>query len=268
MNEPVAVDKMASLISVLEDARFLIQNQDQFASSAANGLVLLQENEQDALQHVPSFANPPSKIIPNHVDIYVISSEEDSEYCQLFGELVISHNQSLIIKKSFEETNLSARLSHLDNARLIIPLLSSSFVESTELVHELNIAWCRQRYASDICFLAIALDNLPYKPTYIHLFPCFFNCTDKQWKISSSKLKKSSSSYREDLVTSSKAPPQIISCLANAVELFLGWMIGKDCPCVGLYDKFTNCLHLTTCVQHFKDSVTNDEKNLNEKAIS
>ena len=221
----------------------------------AKGL-MMSPNEQ----YVSSSAKPTSKIIPNYVDIYIISSEEDSEYSRLLSELIISHNQSLIVKISSEESN-SARLTILENARLIIPLLSSSFMKSTELVHELNIAWCRQRYASNFCFLTIVLERLPDKPTYVHLFPCFFDCTDKRWKEPHDEVEERSSSYKDDRIATSKAPRETLRCLATAVELFLGWMAGNDCPVIGLHDKFINYIHLTTSVRRFREnSLSGDEK--------
>ena len=202
---------------------------------------------------------PPSlqsrKPILSHVDIYLICSEEDAKYCQLFCQLLISQNQSLLIKKSLEETN-SSRLSYLETASLVIPLLSPSFISSAELVHELNIAWCRQRYAEEFCFFQVILNTLPVRPTYVHLLPCFFNCKDKHWKNSS----EDDPSCLENLVTTYSVPEEVIRCFLFAIKCSLSWITNKECSIWGLHNKLSNCLHLGNCLEYFTKTSIGPEK--------
>ena len=189
----------------------------------------------------PSF-NHSRQSIPNHVDIYVICAKEDAKYCELFCKLLISQDQSLIIKKSLEESN-SSRLAYLETSSLVIPLLSPSFLSCEELLHELNIAWCRQRYAEELCFLSIIVDYLPIKPTYTHLLPCFFHCKDKHWE------RSSEIGPWEDLITEVNVSKEVINCFLYATKSVISSITCSECSIWGLHNKFSNCLHFKNCLQ-------------------
>ena len=237
---------MMSLASVLEETRSLLfQDENHFTS-------LVVADVDCAGYALPSSAITPKNLSTNE-DVYIISSEEDSQYCQLLRRLILSENPSLIIKSSSDENN-SARLSYLDQARLIIPLLSSSFMKSPELVHELNIAWCRQRNNSSLCFLAITLDQLPDKPTYAHIFPSFFNCEDDQWTKTPAQLKEMPSTELANLLTSCTCPQNIVYCFFTAAHFLHEWMAGRECLLIGLHDKFANFFHLRRCIQRSKET--------------
>lgn len=242
----VSEKEMNALTTSLEEVRKHIPSQSELISTINKGLMLSQKSTCP-----PSSQEYSRQLIPNEVDIYVMCSEENTKYCQLFCRLLIHQNQSLIIKKSFEETN-SSRLAYLETARLVIPLLSPSFMLSIELVHELNIAWCRQRYSDELCFLVIILESLPVKPTYVHLLPCFFNCKDRRWK-ESSEIKEIPSCL-EDLVTECNIREEVILCIQFAIKWALSWMTGKDFSIWGLHNKFSNCFHLSNCLQQFTKS--------------
>ena len=244
--QSVVEKEVASLATTLEEVREHVPFQSQFTSSVTKDIMISQESRSPPLLQS-------RKLIPNHVDVYLICSKEDAKYCELFCQLLIPQNQSLIIKKSFEETN-SSRLSYLETSRLIIPLLSPSFISSAELIHELNIAWCRQRYAEEFCFLEIILDVLTAKPTYVHLLPCFFNCKDKHWK-SSPKIKDDPSSL-QSLVNIHNVPEEVIRCFLCAIKCALSWLTGNECSIWGLHNKLSNCSHLTSCLQHFTKTST------------
>ena len=247
--QSVVEKEVTSLSTTLEEVREHVPFQSQFIPSVRKEIMLSKESE-----------SPPSlqsrKLISNHVDVYFICSEEDAKYCELFCQLLISQNQSLIIKKSFEETN-SSRLSYLETSSLIIPLLSPSFISSAELIHELNIAWCRQRYAEEFCFLEVILDVLAAKPTYVHLLPCFFNCKDKHWK-SSAKIKDDPSSL-QILVNSYNVPEEVIRCFLCGIKCALSSLIRNECSIWGLHNKLSNCSHLTNCLQHLTKTSTGPE---------
>lgn len=251
-NLPSVVDKEVNttLTTTLEQVRKHIPSQNQFIPTITKGIMLSQESE-----------GPPSsqsrKLIPNHVDIYLLCSEEDAKYCQWFCQLLISQNQSLIIKKSLEETN-SSRLSYLETSSLVIPLLSPSFISSAELVHELNIAWCRQRYAEEFCFLEIILDSLPVKPTYAHLLPCFFNCKDKHWEDSAEI--KDKPSCLENLATTHDVPEEVIRCFLSAIKCALSWITSKECSIWGLHNKLSNCLYFGNYLQYLTKTSTGPDK--------
>ena len=245
--ESVVEKEVSSLATTLEEVRKRVPLQSQFISSVTKELMLSQESDGPPLSQS-------RKLIPNHVDVYLLCSEEDAKYCELFCQLLISQNQALIIKKSFEETN-SSRLSYLETSSLIIPLVSPSFLLSAELVHELNIAWCRQRYAEEFCFLEIILDFLAVKPTYVHLLPCFFNCKDEHWK-DSSKI-EDDPPFLQNLVNTHNVPEEVVRCFLGAIKCALSWITNRECSIWGLHNKLSNCSHLVNCLQHFtKQSIS------------
>ena len=232
---------MAPLVSVLEETRCLLfQSEDHFASLVVG----------DCASHSMPTSVICDKKKSSDPDIYIISSSQDSEYCQLLIQLILSLNSSLVIK-TFSDESSSVRLIFLDEARVVIPLLSSSFMQSPELVHELNIAWCRQRTTPNLCFLAITVDHLPDKPTYVHLFPSFFNCQDRQWMETSANLEQQ---LPPDLLNSYKCPRNAVICFLAAADLLNEWLEGQHCCVFGVHDKLMNYLHLTTCIQRLKET--------------
>lgn len=237
-------EELTTLTTTLEEVRkHILHCEDGFISTMSKGIMLSQESKA-----------PPSssrKLTPNHVDIYLICSEEDAKYCHLFSQLLISHNPSLIIKKSLEETN-SSRLCYLEKSSLVISLLSPHFMSSTELVHELNIAWFRQRYVEEFCFLEIILDFVPIKPTYVHLLPCFFHCKDKRWN-DALEIKENPSSL-ENLRSTHDVPAEVIRCFLVAITFTNSWITGNECSVWGLHNKLSNCLHLANCLEHLTSS--------------
>lgn len=234
-------EDMAPLVSVLEETRSLLfQSENHFASLVVGA----------GHQSIPTSVIREKKE-STHPDIYIISSSEDTEYCHLLHQLILSQNPSLVVKK-FSDENSSTRLTFLDEARLIIPLLSSSFMQSAELVHELNIAWCRQRTSPHLCFLAITVDHLPDKPTYIRIFPSFFNCLDRQW-LEKSNLKQHAPPT--NVLNSCKCPQNAVFCLMAAADELNKWLVeeGQQCCVFGLHDKFMNYFQLSACVQRSKE---------------
>lgn len=74
------------------------------------------------------------------------------------------------------------RHSLLDEAALVVPLLSCAFSRSAEFIEELNIALCRQRFNSRLVLFPLLLEALPITPSYLHLLWCLFSCEDRVWK--------------------------------------------------------------------------------------
>ena len=234
-----------SLNSCLEEARSLFMDKD-FVS-------LVNNTPTDAVLNdsVPIVTFLPKDTDCN-VDIYIISSSEDAESCSLLKSIIMSKNDSLVVKISTNE-DASTRLTYLDKARLTIPLLSTSFMKSSELVHELNIAWCRQRDCSNLCFLAIVLEQLTKNPTYVSLFPCFFNCGDNLWTKDLETLQLFSSEKLINEYRSCRCPLNVVLCFMSAVHQIQKWLDGDLCPILGVHSKLFNCLHLNNCIQIYKE---------------
>ena len=240
----VGREELTKLTTTLEEIRkHILHCKSGFISTISKGIMLSEESKAPPLSS--------RKLIPNHVDIYLICSEEDAKYCHLFSQLLISHNPSLIVRKYFEETN-SSRLSYLENSSLVISLLSPHFMSSPELVHELNIAWLRQRYAQEFCFLEIILDSVSIKPTYVHLLPCFFHCKDKRWN-DVLEIKENPSSL-ENLRRTHDVPAEVIRCFVAAIKFANSWITSNECSVWGLRNKLSNYFHLANCLEHFTKS--------------
>lgn len=235
----------------MEEARALIF-ENEFVS-----LVVGSSNQDEVL--APTFLPRDSD---GNIDIYIICSSEDIESCTLLYNIIMSHNNSFVVKISFTE-NASTRLTYLDKARLVIPLLSCSFMRSSELVHELNIGWCRQRECSRLCFLAIILEQLPKSPAYINLFPCFFNCTDSCWTKDRETLKLFSAGEITQLYRNCQCRINVLFCLLAVTHHIQKWHTGDNCPVLGMHNKLFNWLQLNRCIKHYKKLHSNYKREVN-----
>jgi hypothetical protein len=201
------------------------------------------------------------------VDIYIICSSEDVESCSLLQNCITSQNESFVVKISTNE-NASTRLAYLDKARLVISLLSVSFIQSSELLHELNIAWCRQRDCSNLCFLAIVLEQLPKNPTYVSLFPCFFNCEDNVW----TKDREIPNSFSSDELTrvyrSCQCPLNVVLCCMTATHHIQRWHDGEHCSVLGIHNKLFNCLQLNRCIQRYNEILSKRDNKEGENSAT
>ena len=88
------------------------------------------------------------------------------------------------ITTNFKLKSDAAQLACIDTARLIVPLLSQNFVQSSKDIDEFQIGLARHRSnkGSPVLF-PIQLEELPRWPTYIHLVPCAVALHDILWKI-------------------------------------------------------------------------------------
>lgn len=120
-------------------------------------------------------------------------SETSSAVCDLALNFASSNNKSAsILKQLLLEKKPSLTISEprsgdftrvkaLDNARVVVPLLSPAFLASKELVEELNIAIYRNRNSSRQILFPIQIAAIPPLPTYVHLIPCEFSSVDYEW---------------------------------------------------------------------------------------
>ena len=125
----------------------------------------------------------------NHseTDIALLYSEEDSTWAQCLLKRLKHILPSAII--SLPEV-AQTRNAILDDARIIVPLLSASFTKTAELIDELNIALCRQRFSGTLVLFPVYLEALPSSPAYLRLLWSLFSCADKAWTSSSSIVNK------------------------------------------------------------------------------
>ena len=250
-----------SLQPCLEEARLLFFKED-FVSLVADTSANSALNQDKEL--FPTFL---PKDLECNVDVYIICSSEDNESCSLLQNIITTQNESFVVKTSTSES-ASTRLTYLDKARLVIPLLSGSLLQSMELVHELNIAWCRQRDCSSLCFLAVALEHLPKNPTYVSLFPCFFNCEDDAWTSDPDTLKLHSAQELTRVYQSCQCPLSVVLCFMSVVDNVQRWHDGEHCPVIGAHNKLFNCLQLKKCIQRYKENLSkHDNKEVNSVVV-
>lgn len=145
-------------------------------------------------------------------------AEEDIKAALAMKELLIEGCPTLQISEP--RTNATSRLKALDAAEVIIIMLSPAYMNSTELVEELNIALYRHRMTAHQVVYPIQLAPLPTKPTYIHMLPCDFSAMDFPWKL---KVYGNlmDISKMEHLAQANDIDASVASCMLDASELIL-----------------------------------------------
>lgn len=131
---------------------------------------------EDITKFTPKEISPDEK--SNNVDIMLCFHESNRNH----GEFMQKRFQHYLpnCRISMPEEG-KVRHNLLDDATVIVPLLSCSFTRSAELTEELNIALCRQRFNDKLVLLPIELEPLPITPAYFHLLWSLFACEDKVW---------------------------------------------------------------------------------------
>ncbi|XP_068703080.1 uncharacterized protein [Montipora foliosa] len=124
-----------------------------------------------------------SKEIPSDdsfvCDLALSFASSDTTFAVILKQLLLEKIPSLKISEPVSGD--FSRVQSLDNAHLVVPLLSSAFLASKELVEELNIAIHRNRNSSRQILFPIQISAIPPKPTYVHLIPCEFSSVDYDW---------------------------------------------------------------------------------------
>lgn len=85
------------------------------------------------------------------------------------------------IKTSLPDKNGGLRLHLFDQCKLIVPLLSRDYIESSELMEELHTALCRHRFSNEIILFPIIVEELLPTPVHPHLIPTLFSTKDSMW---------------------------------------------------------------------------------------
>ena len=112
-------------------------------------------------------------------DIALSFADKDKKSAIILKQLLLEKIPSLKISEPISGD--FSRVQSLEAARLIVPLLSPAFLASNELVEELNIAIYRNRSSTQQILFPIQVSAIPPKPTYVHLIPCEFSCSDYRW---------------------------------------------------------------------------------------
>ncbi|CAH1799149.1 unnamed protein product [Owenia fusiformis] len=73
-------------------------------------------------------------------------------------------------------------LASLDEAKMVVALLSHSFIVTERCVMAFNIALCRHRSEKSKVLYPIQVDPLPQWPTYFRMIPTFIACHDMLWE--------------------------------------------------------------------------------------
>lgn len=76
----------------------------------------------------------------------------------------------------------SSILHVLDQGKLVIPLLSESYVTTPSLMEEFNTVLCRHRFCKGIVMFPIVIGKLPRFPAFPLLTFCFFSTEDAVWE--------------------------------------------------------------------------------------
>ena len=112
-------------------------------------------------------------------DLALSFASSDNKCASILKQLLLEKKPSLTISEP--RAGDFTRVKALDNARVVVPLLSPAFLASKELVEELNIAIYRNRNSSRQILFPIQISAIPPLPTYVHLIPCEFSSVDYEW---------------------------------------------------------------------------------------
>ncbi|XP_070564247.1 uncharacterized protein [Ptychodera flava] len=114
-------------------------------------------------------------------DIAVSYARADAKYARFLMHILKRRAPSLILNDKVSEDH--EQIVVLDTAKIIVPLVSIAYMESTSQHEELQIALSRHRKMknSPIIF-PILLNKLPIKPTYLHLIPYITCLEDRLWR--------------------------------------------------------------------------------------
>lgn len=161
-------------------------------------------------------------------------AKEDTKAALAMKELLIAGYPNMTISEP--RTNATSRLKALDAAEVIIILLSPEYLNSKELVEELNIALYRHRITPHQVVYPIHVAPLPTKPAYVHLLPSDFSALDFHWK-----LKIFWNQMRAERISQLADGNDIevgeATCLLDASELIL-----KRLTDPGYYEEHTNVI--------------------------
>lgn len=146
-------------------------------------------------------------------------AKEDVKAALALKELLIEGCPSLQISEP--RINDTSRLKALDAAEVIIIMLSPAYLNSSELVEELNIALYRHRMGSRQVIYPIELAPLPSKPTYVRLLPCDFSAMDFAWQLRVSRDKMTSIPQVDHLAKGNDIDTSVASCLLDASIMIL-----------------------------------------------
>ena len=133
-------------------------------------------------QREPLVSDSPCKI-----DIAISYHKDDSTLAQFLLKQLQDILPNAVISLPEES---QTRNTVLDESKIIVPLLSVAYVKTAELLEELNIALCKQRFSGSLVFFPVYLEALPSSPAYLRLLWSLFSCVDKVWADSTSAIIK------------------------------------------------------------------------------
>lgn len=126
-----------------------------------------------------------------HFQIVLSFHETDARYARVLRLKLETFMPNVNV--SFPSTDNSTRLRSIDDTDLFIPLLSNSYIQSSELMDEFQTALHRHRYQSSIVLFPIIVGKLPKYPAYPQICICLFSILDSFWESEDSCLEFSAS---------------------------------------------------------------------------
>ena len=139
------------------------------------------ENQMEiqALKMVQKVREEQDKKRAADCDVAFISN--DYKYLFFLNDLLKRRRPDL--KTNIDIESEAAQWESLDNAELVVALLTPNFVNSGKHVDEFHVALARHRKSEDGPVLyPILISELPRWPTYFHLVPCRVACFNTVWR--------------------------------------------------------------------------------------
>lgn len=201
---------------------------DEFTQNFRKIKLVIRKNFLSESLFFPGHGNKPKSVAPSNEAACVVAlsfAEEDASAAEAMKCLLLKKCPGVTI--SLPRTNATSRLHDLDVARVIIILLSPAYLNSKELVEELNIALYRHRSSSHQVVYPIQVSPLPPKPSYVRLLPYEFAAMDYSWMLRALGGQINRESI-ECLAEENDISASVASCLMDASDLIFQEISNTD----------------------------------------
>jgi len=114
-------------------------------------------------------------------DVIIICHHRQNHIAELLKKEINKHllsSKALVVS---DENSQTTKLVLFDECKLLIPLLSEEYLNTSYLMEQFNTALCRHRADSHIILCPVIVGQLPKSPVYPRVSFCFFSSLDAIW---------------------------------------------------------------------------------------
>lgn len=118
-----------------------------------------------------------SDVSDSEYSIYFSFVPSDQKYAVFLDKCVKNRSPNI----TFKSSNHGDKVEDLEKANLLVVFLSKLYLKSRRDIEELNLILSRKRSNSSCKTYVITTEQLPAKPTYVHLVDCHTHLEDDFW---------------------------------------------------------------------------------------